>query len=566
MRPDIQEVSFDRPPAYWLKRAQKYRDLGDMRNASALLRHVTRQEPDNVELLGLFSATLHQLGCYQAAKREAVAALARRPAFFPLYGMVARNLSRLGYHQEALDAYSLFLLHGRVASRDFDPYDYDCEITENYRRRAPRAARLRGLQTIAARRIASGDLDTAEKLLEKLQRDRYTCMSQRYLLLYARYELLRGDTAAARRYATEACHNAPRNVGFLCELAQLMVAKPLCMRKQARALALRAMLLARSVVSESLACTTMAATGQARLMCKILAARQKHAPNRLSTCYDLSLALLWTGDLKRASCFAHLSRELDAEDLCAEALLKHVVELNDNDAPIQSVKALARALPFYGALAPADSERMIRQMEVDFNLGQTPFARRVYREPMVHRRYLALLTLPNSRLERTLPLAANHWPKAFYELFLRELLLTAPADRTMQARALQRLLDIGAKPPFAVWRPGRLLNVDPTQPPPAEPGFMQRMLVRRVRQAAKRVHARGFVPEALKLIKGMTHHQRCLLAGNHGGDWPFAFAMCVCALGGVSAPIKADLFALDSERLMQLQQRCAALKPHQEGE
>ena len=75
-----QHDAFQRPAVYWLKRAERQKQTGNLLRAAVLERHALRADESSDEAWESYVLTLRQLNCYEASNREAFAALAHSPA------------------------------------------------------------------------------------------------------------------------------------------------------------------------------------------------------------------------------------------------------------------------------------------------------------------------------------------------------------------------------------------------------------------------------------------------------------------------------------------------------
>ena len=138
--------TFQRPAPYWLRRAEKCKQAGDLRRAAVLERHAARTDPGYAAGPASYALTLRQLHCYEASNREAFAALAYDPSRVALYGLIGQNMIALGHRQEGLDAFSLYFNAPDDGQTVPAPWDGDVyEMEEAYweppvQRRAWRAA------------------------------------------------------------------------------------------------------------------------------------------------------------------------------------------------------------------------------------------------------------------------------------------------------------------------------------------------------------------------------------------------------------------------------------------
>lgn len=559
------EANFERPAEYWLRRAHAYRDSGDLLRASALTRHATRLKPADPDMLADYAEQLSELGCYDASNREAFAALALAPERFTLYGLVAQNLSRMGRRRQAMDAYSLFLSGGQEQSPDFDAWEYPYDIPERYDHQPRRRARLDGLLNVAERRLARGDWKGAGDALCRASERPYKGGSARRDALWARLALLIGQPAWACLLARAAIRRAPRSTVIACSAARVFAALGKAQAGRAGAALLRAAFHMSATSDEALVCDALDAAGQLGLLKSVLLARFGEHPDRFATGYNAGVCLLKLGETSDASPFLHLCREFDPEDMCAESLLTLVEDWKERGLTSDAVRELARDIPYYGKLLPDERERMLKPVQSDARRAPHAFAKRAQDDAMLRRRYLRLLALPQSGLGDTLARVQGYWPPETCEPFMRELLTEERADDALRAFAIRRLIELDAKPPFAVRRPDSLRLVDPSHPPAPDATFMQRQLVRRLRQAAKYVRQPRFELPALRLVSRMSWHQRTLLVRNDDGMWPMALAMLVCHEHGLVRPLIDPFERITPERIAALRHHARALRPNKQG-
>ena len=557
MQLERSDVSFQRPVSYWLRRAEKCGEQGDMRRAATLLRHAARIEPTSAEPLCLYAETLSELGCYEAGNREAFAALAKDPQRFSLYGLIAQNLSHIGFHQEAMDAFSLFILSGRKSDDDFNLWDYDYEISERYDEHPRRRERLNGLLNIAARRIAMGDWNGATRALTRAcQKPFHAPCAYRDVLLSTLMSHC-GENALAKLSLLMAMKHANGSAFIYCAAARAFARLRPAQKALSRSALLRAMACVQTTHDEIIACEAFDLCGQRRMCASLLTSRLQAHPDCLSTCFNLATCYLKLGEAEKALPLAHLCRELDPDDLCAEALLGFAQELDGLSAA--EVAARSQTRPYYGMLLADDLESRTRPLALAASENCAAFAQQLADDALLRKRYLQLLNVPESGLEPTLHAVCEQWSPEFAQTFLRELLMTAPGSAEVQLSAMRWLVCLGARPPFTVWQPGRMLSLDPTQPPHVEASFYQRQLARRIKQAAVYAYDPGFVPAALQTVNHLTHPQRCKLIANSDGLWVVAFAMLVCRRHGLATPRLTSADELTPESVSAIRKHYAVL-------
>ena len=164
--------TFQRPAPYWLRRAEKCKQAGDLRRAAVLERHAARTDPGYAAGPASYALTLRQLHCYEASNREAFAALAYDPSRVALYGLIGQNMIALGHRQEGLDAFSLYFNAPDDGQTVPAPWDGDVyEMEEAYwEPPVKRRARLNGLMHMILSRMARGDMDGASRALQRARR------------------------------------------------------------------------------------------------------------------------------------------------------------------------------------------------------------------------------------------------------------------------------------------------------------------------------------------------------------------------------------------------------------
>ena len=96
--------TFQRPANYWLRRAERCKQSGDLIRAAVLERHAVRAEPDSDAARMSYAFTLRQLHCYEASNREAFAALAHNPDRTALFGLIGQNMFNLSMREAGIDA------------------------------------------------------------------------------------------------------------------------------------------------------------------------------------------------------------------------------------------------------------------------------------------------------------------------------------------------------------------------------------------------------------------------------------------------------------------------------
>lgn len=560
LMPNIAQTdAFDRPMDYWLRRADRCRQTGDLRRASVLLRHAARLAPASHEAGLQYAEGLRELNCYEASSREAFSALASGPEHFALYGLIGRNMLSLGYRQEAMDAFALYMAGSRLHPDELPPWDdevYDLEemFYEPPRRRR---ARLDSLLDIAGSRISCGDFENARRALRRAARPPFPRKQARRDSLAAMYHECLNHQDAALFFARRSLRAAPRHPCIAASAACLF--HRLDRPREAGLALLRAAACSRFASEELLVCV---AAEQLRLLPiarRMLQRTLRRTPNRLPACYNLCVCHLKAGELETASGYIHLCRELDPDDLLVESLFSRVVGWQEEGADSAAVAEAARELPFYGVVLGGDLKSTLLPLAQALSEGLASFAARLQKDPKLYRRFLAALTLPVSAVERLLPRVCEALPREFCERLLREILTVDPRDGDAKRFAVSRLAALGASPPYLVWYEGRLASIDPAMLPIRTPTLLNRLLTLRIRQA-ERLNEKGggLIPYALLLVSRMNRRQRLDLAGDLAGVWPLALALHFRAAHGLS-PLPADRFPLGPTRAGALRQALRTL-------
>ena len=209
----IENELFQRPASYWLRRAERLKQSGDLIRAAVLERHAVRAEPQSDAARMSYAFTLRQLHCYEASNREAFAALAHDPARTPLLGLIGQNMFNLGQRQTGLDAMNLYAAHPPAVPPVWQDEAYDMADAYDYPFfRSKRRARLRGLLEISMRRMAKGDLESAARALGRaMQPPFYGPNAQRELALAACFQRL-GDRVRCMQHVQHALKIRPQDL------------------------------------------------------------------------------------------------------------------------------------------------------------------------------------------------------------------------------------------------------------------------------------------------------------------------------------------------------------------
>ncbi|HPR77191.1 MAG TPA: hypothetical protein PLR69_01215, partial [Candidatus Limiplasma sp.] len=164
-----------------------------------------------------YARTLQEMECYEASNRAAFGALTINPKRYACYGLIGRNMLALGYVQEAMDAFSRYLMAVRQTGLTAE-YDEELDTLETLEtEHAHIQARYEAQLNIASKRLSAGDFSRAERALQRAKPaarvdDRYD--SLRSLLLQEQ-----GNVRGAVKSARRACRINPRSARARCALA-----------------------------------------------------------------------------------------------------------------------------------------------------------------------------------------------------------------------------------------------------------------------------------------------------------------------------------------------------------
>ena len=557
----LQHDSFQRPASYWLKRAERCHQSGDLLRAAVLERHALRADQSSEAASVSYVLTLRQLSCYEASSREAFAALARNPENKTLLGLVGQNMLSLGLRDAGLDALNIYLSQPLP---DFPPswhedacelYDLTFEASEDPPRR--RKARHDGLLELAARHMAKGDMEGAKRALERCSRAPYQGKSAKRELLWTLYHLKSGspecfdhlmNAVSTRPYSAQVRASA---AGALWKMG---------LKKPAYTELLTAARLASSpadMVSVLLSADELDAV---HLASGMLRRMHRRMPNRCPVLYNLCVCLLRLGRLEEASRLIHQCREIDPDDVASELLFGSVRAMQEQAFSAESVKAAAKELSWYGIFSSAELNRMVAPIMEAVEAGPEAFAGQLCSDLRLRRRFLLLLTLPMEWPARLLYAVSETLPRDECEVLMREVLLQHPSPSAAKLCAVSALRSLGVPPPYAAWQAGRIAWIDPTREPAGSAPFRTRLITLRIHRAQKLCAGdRGIALWCMEAVHRMTKNQRSRVIADPLHVWPMAFAIRYRTLRGME-PLHVDISRLGRGRLQALTQALAVLR------
>ncbi|MCI6378052.1 MAG: hypothetical protein MR842_09895 [Clostridiales bacterium] len=552
-----QTDAFERPAPYWLRRAEKSKQAGDLIRAAVLERHAARTDPAYEAAPASYALTLRQLHCYEASNREAFAALAYDPSRFSLYGLIGQNMIALGRRQEAMDAFSMYLDGPRDQLDALPPWDSDVLDMEEAYYEPPirRRARLNGLLGMALRHMGQGDMTGARRALIRARRKPFQGQYARREELTALYLELAGQPERALVFARRVIKLRPYDAQLAASAACLF--SRLGSGKEASDALLRAAVHAKSPADELLVCLASEQLNAPQAAYGMLLRSLSHRADRYPICYNLAVCLMKMGRVREAFGYIHLCRELDPDDVPGEVLFNRMLALEG-----MSGKALMREaaqLSYYGAMSPRELEDCLAPVKRLLHEGPQALAQAMLADGKLWARMLYLFTLPVEWAGGLLPALCAAMPDAQAQRFLRETLLTGPADSQVKRVAAALLMAMGAPAPYAVWQEGRLGYVDPTRAAPKTAAFRERMLTRCVKRAARLMGDPAIQPWAMRQIHRMSAAQRSRVIADTPRVWPLALCVQYRVQHGLG-PAPIDIRRMNGARAKALRQALHTLR------
>lgn len=550
---------FQHPASYWLARAQRLKQNGDLIRAAVLERHAVRAEPTSDAARMSYALTLRQLHCYEASNREAFAALAHNPERTPLLGLIGQNLFNLGLRLPGLDAMNLYAANPPAVPPAWqdeaydmaDAYDYP---TPNVRRRA----RLNGLLDIAAHRMAKGDLPAARRALDRACRPPFQAPHRAREFAQALYFLRTGDEAECLEHLLTALDLGPLDVRSATLFSSAM--HSLGHTAQARKLLIQASLIAENPMDELLVCLGCEEQRMTPVALMMLKRSITRKADRFPVCYNLCAALLKLGRLDEAMHHIHLCREIDPDDVQGQVLFARVQELAEASPTPAQVRAAGRSTGYYGTLTPIEQALCAQPVLDAAQASPADFARLLCQDDHLRRRFLFLLSLPLEWPASMLCMLPAFMDADQVIPLLRETLLQHPQMTRAKRVAMAALHQLGVSPPYLAWTEGRIVMTDPTRARQGSLPFKRRVLTLRIHQARRLCAGdRSFVPWAMALIHRMSPAQRRHVIADHLHIWPMALALRYRAHRGMM-PLRVDIARLGSLRLQLLREALTTIR------
>ena len=542
---------FQRPAGYWLKRAQRQKQSGNLLRAAVLERHALRADESSDEAWESYVLTLRQLNCYEASNREAFAALAHQPARREMYGIIGQNLLAMGLRPAGMDALNIYLatpVGTFLPDWHDDAYDLACLCDELPPRR--RKARLDGLLQTAAHHIAQGRLDKAKSALIRAGKKPYQGPSAQRELLWALYRLKNQQPDKCLERLLSAIRIRPHSAQI--HASAVGVFASLGMRDMARMELVNAARFAVSPAQMLAVLMASDALNAPHIACGMLRRMLKHQSNRFPVLYNLCVCMLRLGKLDEAAQPIHLCREIDPDDVSGELLFSRVMAMQEAGLTPAQVRRAGRSASWYGACSPQELSAVVAPLMAALSDGPEQLAQGICEDRRLRLHFLHLLSMPLDWPARLLAAVGESLPDGECERLMREVLLQHPGPSAAKLHAVSALHRLGAEPPYATWQDGRIAWADPTRKPSETPAFRPRVLTLRIHRAQKLCPGDGGVALwAMEAVHRMSRAQRNQVIADPARIWPMAFAICYRFIRGME-PLRIDPIRLGRGRLWAL--------------
>ncbi len=512
---------FQRPASYWLRRAERQRQNGDLLRAAVLERHALSAEPANAAASLRYVLTLRQLQCYEASNREAFAALSRDPENLDLFGLIGLNLYCMGRLEAAYDALNNYLSQPMPENRPLPQWHdeaYDVAVLLERRKPRRRVRRQDGLVNIAMIRIAKGDLPNARRALTRAQS--LPGNAARREFAEALWHLRTQNPKETMLHLLYASAYEPKNPRQ--HAASSGVLDALGERKLAYTALVRALRLARTPEQALAALAAADALHAPHLAIGMLRRLNRREPRNAVYLHDLSLCLMRLGKLEEAGRHMRLCRELDPGDSRSELLFNRLQEVRTPE----EARAAANRLTWHGMTNQTVLDLCVAPVLSQLADGVDALGQALQTDSHLRSYLFPLLSLPADWPAQLLWAAAPAMEEAPREAFLRQALLSCPDSDDVRRVCVALLDEMKAPPPYAAWKKGRIVWIDPTRPPVQEPTFRQRFLTRRLHRAGKLAgDDLYFVPWAMETVTRLGRRAQNDIIRDPAHIWPMALAL-----------------------------------------
>lgn len=337
-RPKRQPLAFDRPAAYWTKKAQDAAAQDDVLRALKLLRQAQEKDPSHRETGMTLAGLLWEEECYHASLRECARVLAYHPGDEAALTLLRKNLHRMGQHEAA----EASVTPGETLPVEDESWSNPSGAKEPRLRR--RFAKLLGR---AERAMDKGRLETANRLLVHARHGAFQRWSIRREAADIRLLALSGmmEEAAEKANAMmDGCEMSGEHLLGLLPVLDTPENGPLGLRMFEYALTEAVQ------TNEFFAAITEAVhRGEWAAAVHVLEDTLQEAPYRLDVLYDLGIVYLYMGQLDEAYRQMKLCYEIDPYDVDAHYMCQLLLDMRSRSIPAESLFQREFALPMYGA-------------------------------------------------------------------------------------------------------------------------------------------------------------------------------------------------------------------------
>ncbi len=542
---------FQRSASYWLNRADLQRQAGDLLRAVVMERHAFGVEPTNVEVATRYVLTLRELGCYSASNREAFSALARNPQNLDLLGLIGLNFHSMGMHQAAQDALNNYLgqpMPDDQALPEWHDEAYNCAMRYEQQKKPQREKRIDGLLNIAFIRLAKEDWENVRRALDRAEK--LPGSPARREFAEALWQLHEANLPEMNMHLMQAITLEPRNARQLSACADLF--KMTGENKLAHVALCRALDFARTPEEISAALGASDTLEAPHLAIGMLRRLVKHQPNNAALLYDLSLCLLRLGKIKDAERHLRLCRELDPDDAHSQILFQQLQLLKDLVPTPAKAMRLGNDFPWHGDF----NDQIITPCLMAVMTALQSGVKALAEDPGMRSQLFTLMQMEADWPSELLMTVSSAMDDEDREAFLREVLLQCPNAEKLRRTAIAMLDEMHAQPPYASWKKGRLVWINPNETPAKEASFRQRHLTRRLRMAHKLCENDAyFIPWAMETITKLGRDVQSQIIADPAHVWPAALAIRYRALRGM-APIHLHSINRDRAALLNHALRC----------
>ncbi len=504
-------VPFNRPTAYWHRRAMDNRRSKRFAEAVELLRRAAGQEPDNIEIKMDLAETLSEMECFEQSSRLLYQLLSRDPNLAECYYGLACNDYGLQKNEEALDALFHYL---RLAPEG--PYADDArDMLEALSVDDYPSGSSRG-ELLIRRGLKAFQEDRPHKATEHLKRAlRISRDLTRVRTMLSLSLLSEGKPKEAFRHAMVACAKDPQSVQARCSLccALWMMGKP----RAAAGLLQEAARWCDSPYEELLFCHTASQLDQRELLLKFLRERSQWTPFRVGTLHSLAVAYFNLGHLKKAKGLWARILQIDPDDMladyCHDLCQRMLNGETDN---------IGQTLSYHPILPREENQRRLQLIAAALAGGEEKLRERWRSDVTIKKMVRWAFTLPDERLQGALLGVLSAVGPEGADV-ARELLTDDTLSEEVKRRAVLLLNRMGEPMPYVLTYRRRITQVQCA--PRDEGGVPQwrafmKTFIRELRNVKDIQAAMRF---AARLFAALPRAMREEAAGERALQWAKAF-------------------------------------------